>query len=143
MQGLFAAVLGRFHRLQLAFSSAFRPAGLHDLLDWMSFLSPFVDWSALAIPLNGDFSICWAKGLRLSSAFRSVLLFFSLFGVFVDLLSFFRCGVSFLSFLVFSQPSQSKNVTPGAYRYQEGCSVSAQFGATFFFFFERTAFRSV
>ena len=23
-----------------------------DLLDWMSFRSPFVDWSALAIPLN-------------------------------------------------------------------------------------------
>ena len=23
-----------------------------DLLDWMSFLSPFVDWSALAIPLD-------------------------------------------------------------------------------------------
>ena len=23
-----------------------------DSLDWMSFLSPFVDWSALAIPLN-------------------------------------------------------------------------------------------
>ena len=34
----------------------------------------------------------------------------------------------------FSHPSQSKNVTSGAYRYQEGCSVSAQVGAFFFFF---------
>ena len=70
---------------------------------------------------EGDFSICWAPGRRLSSAFRSVLLFFSLFGVFVDLLSgfslrrvfsFFSGGLEFFSHL-----SQSENVTSGAYRY--------------------------
>ena len=70
---------------------------------------------------KGDFSICWGPGRRLSSAFRSVLLFFWLFGVFVDLLSgfslqrvfsFFSGGLEFLSHL-----SQSENVTSGAYKY--------------------------
>ena len=70
---------------------------------------------------KGDFSICWAPVRRLSSAFRSVPLFFSLFGVFVDLrsgvslrrvFSFFSGGLEF-----FSHPSQSENVTSGAYRY--------------------------
>ena len=87
--------------------------------------------------IKGDFSICWAPGRRLSSAFRSVLLFFSHFGVFADLLSgfssrrvfsFFSDGLEF-----FSHPAQSKNLTSGAYRYQEGCSVSAQVGAFFDF----------
>ena len=61
---------------------------------------------------KGDFSICWAPGLRLSSAFSSVLRFYSLLGLFVDccvvfsvrrVFSFFSGGLEF-----FFHPSQSK-----------------------------------
>ena len=87
---------------------------------------------------KGDFSICWAPGRRLSSVFRSGLLVFSFFGVFVYLLSgfslrrvfpFFSGGLEF-----FSHPSQSKNVTSGAYRYQEGVFCLGSGWCVFLFF---------
>ena len=86
---------------------------------------------------KGDFSICWAPGRRQSSAFRSALLFFSLFGVFVDLLSgfslrrvfsFFSGGLEF-----FSHPFQSNNVTSGGFRYQE--DVLSRLSLVHFLFF--------
>ena len=49
---------------------------------------------------KGDFSICWAPGRRLSSAFRSVLLFFRFLESSSTCCLIFRCGGSFLSFLV-------------------------------------------
>ena len=68
---------------------------------------------------KGDFSICWAPGRRLSSAFRSVPLFFRFLESFVDLQSGFslRRVFSFFSggLELFSHPSQSENVTYGAY----------------------------
>ena len=54
-----------------------------DLLDWVSFFSPFVDWSALAITHNRlratSRSAGHQDGTCMSSAFRSVLLSFFAF----------------------------------------------------------------
>ena len=90
---------------------------------------------------KGDFSICWAPGRRLSSAFRSVLLFFSLFGVFVDLLSGFSLRRVFSFFLVdwssFPTPPNRK-----MWLLEPIGSLSAQVGVIFCFF-ERTASGSV
>ena len=48
---------------------------------------------------EGDFSNCGAPGRRLSSAFRSVLLFFRFLESSSTCCLVFRCGGSFLSFL--------------------------------------------
>ena len=117
-----------------------------ELLDWMSFLSPFVDWSALASSLNrlrvtsqsaGHQDGAWAQRSGQCYSFfafwslrRPAVWFFVAEGLF---LLFWWIRVLFPAL---------PNVTSGAYRYQEGCSVSAQVGA-FFLSFERTASCSV
>ena len=109
------------------------------LLDWMSFRSPFVDWSALAIPLHrlratsrsaGHQDSAWAQRSGQCYFFpffwslrRPAVWFFVAEGLFV---LFWWIGVLF-------PPTQSKNVTSGAYRYREGCFMSAQVGAFFVF----------
>ena len=100
----------------IVFSSLFRvlfvlPVGLARL-DVFPFSFRRLECSChLCQSTKGDFLICWAPGRRLSSAIRSVLLSFSLLGVFIDLLSGFSLRRVF-SFLVdwssFPSPTNRK-----------------------------------
>ena len=102
----------------IVFSSLFRvvfvlPVGLARL-DVMSFLSPFVDWSALAIPLNrlrvisrfaGHQDGAWAQHSG------QCYFFFRFLESSSTCCLVFRCGGSFLSFLMdefFSHPPNRK-----------------------------------
>ena len=147
VQGLFADVHVDF----IVFSSLFRvlfvlPVGLARL-DVFPFSFRRLECSCHpSQSTKGDLSICWAPGRRLSSAFRSVQLFF--FRFFESLSTcclLFRCGGSFRSFLVdwssFPTPPNRKFWLLEPICIRRG--VLYRLRLVHFLFFERTASGSV